>query len=160
MRARCSFILEIQQQAMKFRNYSWGVYIDGTFAYSSDFSLKENIREISSKRCSEILKYVKPKTFNFTHLNEEKNKVNHIGYIAQDFESVIPKEWEGIITTDNKGHKRLDYCKTAVITHGALQHLMGEYEELKDLVKSMKKEMATMKGEITRIKKKNKDESD
>ena len=102
----------------------------------------------------------KPKTFNFTHLNEEKNKVNHIGFIAQDFERVILKEWEGIITTDKKGHKRLDYCKTAVIAHGALQHLMGEYEELKDLVKTMKKEMATMKGEITRIKKKNKDESD
>ena len=26
-----------------------GVYIDGTFAYSSDFTLKENIKEIDSK---------------------------------------------------------------------------------------------------------------
>ena len=34
--------------------------------------------------------------------------------------------------TDNKGNKRLDYCKTAVITHGALQHLIEEYEGLKD----------------------------
>ena len=131
-----------------------GVYIDGTFAYSSDFTLKENIKEISSKKCYEIVKYVKPKTFNFTHLNEEKNKVNHIGYIAQDVESAIPREWEGIITTDNKGHKRLDYCKTAVITHGAVQELIKEHEELKDLVKTMKKEMATMKAEITKLKNK------
>ena len=135
-----------------------GVYIDGTFGYSSDFSLKENINEISSKKCYEILKYVKPKTFNFTHLNEEKNKVNHIGYIAQDIEQVIPREWQGIITTDNKGHKRLDYCKTAVITHGALQHLIKEHEELTDLVKTMKKEMATMKGEMAKLKKKIKDD--
>ena len=49
-----------------------GVYIDGTFGYSSDFSIKENIKEISSKKCYEIIKYVKPKTFNFTHLNKEK----------------------------------------------------------------------------------------
>ena len=133
-----------------------GVYIDGTFGYSSDFSLKENIKEINSKKCYEIVKYVKPKTFNFTHLNDEKNKVNHLGYVAQDVESVIPKDWEGIVTTDKKGHKRLDYCKTAVITHGALQHLMGEYEELKELVKTMKKEMATMKGEITKLKGKGK----
>ena len=117
-----------------------GVYIDGTFAYSSDFTLKENIKEIDSKKCYEIVKYVKPKTFNFTHLNEEKNKVNHIGYIAQDVESVIPQEWEGIITTDNKGHKRLDYCKTAVITHGALQHLIKEVEDLKKEVKKLKGE--------------------
>ena len=137
-----------------------GVFIDGTFGYSSDFSLKDNVKEINSKKCYEITKYVKPKTFNFTHLNEDKNKVNHIGYIAQDYEQVVPKEWEGIITTDNKGHKRLDYCKTAVITHGALQHLMKEHEELTDLVKTMKKEMATMKGELTKLKKKIKDDSD
>ena len=133
-----------------------GVYIDGTFGYSSDFSIKENIKEINSKKCYEIIKYVKPKTFNFTHLNEDKNKVNHIGYIAQDFESAIPKDWEGIITTDKKGHKRLDYCKTAVITHGALQHLINDYEDLKELVKAMKKEMAMMKGEITKLKGKGK----
>ena len=137
-----------------------GVFIDGTFGYSSDFALRDNVKEINSKKCYEITKYVKPKTFNFTHLNEDKNKVNHIGYIAQDYEQVVPKEWEGIITTDNKGHKRLDYCKTAVITHGALQHLMKEHEELTDLVKTMKKEMATMKGELTKLKKKIKDDSD
>ena len=137
-----------------------GVFIDGTFGYSSDFSLKENVKEVSSKKCYEIIKYVKPKTFNFTHLNEEKNKVNHLRFVAQDYEQVVPKEWEGIITTDNKGHKRLDYCKTAVITHGALQHLMKEHEELTDLVKTMKKEMATMKGELTNLKKKIKDDSD
>ena len=118
-----------------------GVYIDGTFAYSSDFTLKENIKEVDCKKCYEIVKYVKPKTFNFTHLNEEKNTVNHIGYIAQDVESAIPREWEGIITTDNKGHKRLDYCKTAVvITHGALQHLIKEVEDLKKEVRKLKGE--------------------
>ena len=117
-----------------------GVFIDGTFGYSSDFSLKDNIKEIDSKKCYEIIKYVKPKTFNFTHLNEEKNKVNHIGYMAQDVQSVIPKEWDGVITTDNRGHKRLDYCKTAVITHGALQHLIKEVEDLKKEVKKLKGE--------------------
>ena len=131
-----------------------GVYIDGTFGYSSDFSIKDNVKEISSKKCYDIVKYVKPKTFNFTHMNEEKNKVNHLGYVAQDLEKVMPKEWEGIITTDNKGHKRLDYCKTAVITHGAVQELIKEHEELKELVKTMKKEMATMKGELTKLQNK------
>ena len=67
---------------------------------------------------------------------------------------MIPKEWEVIKTTDNKGHKRLDYCKTAAITHGAVQELIKEHEELTDLVKAMKKEMATMTGGITKLKNK------
>ena len=125
-----------------------GVYIDGTFGYSSDFLLKRNIKEVDSKKCYEIIKYVKPKTFNFKHLNEEKNKVNHLGFIAQDFEQVLPEEWEGIITEDNKGNKRLDYCKTAVITHGAVQHLIKEVEDLTDLVKTMKKEIAKLKKKV------------
>ena len=74
-------------------------------------------------KCYEIGKYVKPKTFNFTRLNEEKNKVNHLGYVAQDFEKVVPREWEGIKKkTDDNGHKRLDSCKTAVITHRVVKH--------------------------------------
>ena len=137
-----------------------GVFIDGTFGYSSDFTIKDNVKEVDSKKCYEIIKYVKPKTFNFTHMNEEKNKVNHLGFIAQDFETVMPKKWEGVVTTDNKGHKRLDYCKTAVITHGAVQHLIGEYEDLKELVKTMKKEMTSLKSEITKLRKKIKDDSD
>ena len=32
-----------------------GVYIDGTFGYSSDFSLKENVKEVNSKKCYEII---------------------------------------------------------------------------------------------------------
>ena len=110
------------------------------------------------KKCYEIIKYVKAKTFNFTHLNEEKNKVNHLGYIAQDIEKAIPKEWEDIIIDDKNGYKRNDYMKTAIITHGALQHLIIDYEDLEELVKSMKKEMATMKGEITKLKGKGKGE--
>ena len=132
-----------------------GVYIDGTFGYSSDFSLKDSIKDIDSKKCYEIIKYVKPITLNFTHLNEEKNKVNHLGFIAQDFEQVIPTKWEGIITTDNKGHKRLDYCKTAVITHGALQHLTKEVEDLKKEVKKLKGEESPKPKAKTKAKSKN-----
>ena len=132
-----------------------GVYIDGTFGYSSDFLLKRNIKEVDSKKCYEIIKYVKPKTFNFKHLNEEINKVNHLGCIAQDFEQVLPEEWEGIITEDNKGNKRLDYCKTAVITHGALQYLINEVEELKKEIRKLKDEASPKAKAKPKAKSKN-----
>ena len=50
--------------------------------------------------------------------------------------------------------------KTAVITHGAVKEIIKEHEELTGLVKAMKKEIATMKGEITKLKKKIKGDSD
>ena len=44
----------------------------------------------------------------------------------------------GAIATGKKGDKRLQYCKAAVATHGAVQHLIGEYEGFGDLVETMK----------------------
>ena len=50
--------------------------------------------------------------------------------------------------------KLLAYNKTAVVLWGAVQHLVSEKDELLEMVKSMKKEILTMKGEITKLKKK------
>ena len=53
---------------------------------------------------------------------------------------------------NEKNMKLLAYNKTSVTLWGAVRELTREKDELTDLVKSMKKEMATMKGEITRLK--------
>ena len=52
----------------------------------SDFALKDG-----TITCYEIMKYVKPETFHFTHLNDCENTVNHLGVVAQGFERVMPK---------------------------------------------------------------------
>ena len=41
---------------------------------------------------------------------------------------------------------------TTPLLWSALQHALNEIDEMKDLFKTMKKEMATMKGEITKLK--------
>ena len=48
----------------------------------------------------------------------------------------------------------INYGKTNVLLFGAVKELIKEKDELTDLVKVMKKEMTTMKGEITKLKNK------
>ena len=125
---------------------------------TSDFKLKENIKEVNTKDCYSVVKYIKPKTFNFA---KDEDKKSNLGFIADDVKNAkLPPEWDNIIFYNDDGMKLLAYNKMTVILWGALQHLISEKDELFDLVKTMKKEMATMKGEITKLKKKIKDDSD
>ena len=123
---------------------------------TSDFKLKENIKEVNIKECYSVVKYIKPKTFTFV---KDEDKKSNLGFIADDVKNAkLPPEWDNIIFYNDDGMKLLAYNKMTVILWGALQHLISEKDELFDLVKTMKKEMATMKGEITKLKKKIKDD--
>ena len=123
---------------------------------TSDFKLKENIKEVNTKDCYSVVKYIKPKTFTFV---KDEDKKSNLGFIADDVKNAkLPPEWDNIIFYNDDGMKLLAYNKMTVILWGALQHLISEKDELFDLVKTMKKEMATMKGEITKLKKKIKDD--
>ena len=44
---------------------SSGLHVNGTSTETSDGRLKENLSEINSKTCYDIVKYIKPKEFNF-----------------------------------------------------------------------------------------------
>ena len=66
----------------------------------------------------------------------------------------MPKESDKIIYYNDDGMKFLEYTKTAVILWGAVQHFTSEKDELSEMVKSMKIEIATMRGEITKLNKK------
>ena len=96
------------------------------------------------------------KTCNF--INDEEKKSN-LGFIADDVKDAkIPKEWDNIIYHNEDNMKLLAYNKMTVVLWGAVKELMTEKDELVELVKSMKKEMTTMKGEITKLKGKGKGE--
>ena len=72
----------------------------------------------------------------------------------------MPKEWDNIIYYNEEGIKLLAYNKMSVVLWGCVQQVINEKDELLEMVKTMKKEMSTMKSEITKLKKKNKDDSD
>ena len=75
-----------------------GVFADAltasAFNTASDFRLKENIKEIPTKACYDIVKYVRVKEFN---MKGKENK--QVGCIAQDvMTSKIDKEWSNFVS--------------------------------------------------------------
>ena len=118
---------------------------------TSDKKLKENIKEVNDKECYRVVNYIRPTTFK---LISDETKRSDIGFIADDdfIDIIMPSEWDNVVFENEKNMKLLAYNKTSVILWGAVRELIREKDELTDLVKSMKKEMATTKGEKTRSK--------
>ena len=114
---------------------STGLHVTGTATETSDERLKENITEVSSKTCYDVVKYIKPKEFNFKGKEERE-----IGFIAQDIpNSKMPKTWSKMIMkdTDNE-YLRLNYIKMNVVLWSAVQELMKEVDDLKKEIKKIK----------------------
>ena len=117
---------------------------------TSDAKLKENIKEINTKECYKAVKFIKPKTYNFI---KDESKKSNLGMIADDIrDAKLPPEWDNIIYYNEEGIKLLAYNKLTVVFWGCMQEVIKEKDDLYDLVKTMKKEIATMKGEITKLK--------
>ena len=118
---------------------SAGLHVNGTATETSDARLKEDIKEINSKTCYDIVKCIKPKEFNFIGKEEKE-----IGFIAQDIpNSKMPKHWSKMVMKDNDDvYLRLNYIKMSVVLWGAVQEMM--------------KEITHLKGEITKLKGKGK----
>ena len=111
---------------------------------TSDFKLKENIKEVNTKDCYSVVKYIKPKTFNFV---KDEDKKSNLGFIADDVKNAkLPPEWDNVIFYNDDGMKLLAYNKMTVILWGAVQE--------------MQKEITSLKGELTKLKKKMKNDSD
>ena len=118
---------------------SAGLHVNGTATETSDARLKEDIKEINSKTCYDIVKYIKPKEFNF--IGKEGKE---IGFIAQDIpNSKMPKHWSKMVMKDTDDeYLRFNYIKMNVVLWGAVQEMM--------------KEITHLKGEITKLKGKGK----
>ena len=120
---------------------STGLHVNGTATETSDGRLKEDIKEINCKKCYDIVKYIKPKEFNFIGKEERE-----IGFIAQDIHnSKMPKHWTKIVMKDTDDeYLRLNYIEMNVVLWGAVQEMM--------------KEITHLKAEITKLKGKGKGE--
>ena len=126
----------------------------GSIGPSSDKRLKENIKEINSKKAVDLVKYIVPKTYKFID-KEKYGDRSHVGMVANDFlTDKMPSEWGNIVREGKGKYLRFDYSATTSILWSALQHALNEIDEMKDLFKTMKKEMTTMKGELTKLKNK------
>ena len=92
---------------------------------TSDKKLKDNIEDVDED-CSEIVKKVNVKTFNY---KSDDKKKNHIGFIAQDVKEVLPKKFEAVVNNDGE-HMGINYGKMSTILWKALQEETAKTEYL------------------------------
>ena len=115
---------------------STGVYVNGALDNSSDVRLKENIKEVNSKTFVDMVKYIKPKEFNYIDKDDK-----HIGFIADDvLSSKMPKHWYNIVHKGSEGYLRMDYSKMVVPLWGCVQSLLCEVDDLKKEIKKLKRD--------------------
>ena len=113
---------------------STGLHINGALTETSDRRLKENVKEIDAKKCIELVKYIKPKTYNY--IGQSKKCV---GYIADDFKTKkMPEEWDNIVFEGKDDYLRMDYGKTTPILWSALQTALNKIEKLEKEIKALK----------------------
>ena len=113
---------------------STGLHINGALTETSDKRLKENVEEIDAKKCIELVKYIKPKTYNYIGQSQKC-----VGYLADDFKTKkMPEEWDNIIFEGKDDYLRMDYGKTTPLLWSALQSALNDIDDLKKEVKKLK----------------------
>ena len=128
----------------------------GSIAPSSDKRLKEDIKEINRNKAVDLIKYIVPKTYKYID-KEKYGDRSCVGVVANDFlTDKLPKEWGNLVIEDKEGYLRFDYSATTPILWSALQHTIKENEEMKEMLKEMKKSIIYLKGELTKLKNKDK----
>ena len=122
----------------------------------SDERLKKNMKDVESNYC-ECVKNVKIKTFEY---KDEKYKYNDkYGFIAQELQKHIPKEFNNIVKEtkpkkdEGDPYLSINYMKLSLVLWGALQetltkveHLEASVYELQEQLKDNKKPKAKAKS--------------
>ena len=104
---------------------STGLRVNGASTETSDRRLKENVKEIDAKKCIELVKYIKPKTYNYIGQSQKC-----VGYIADDFKTKkMPEEWDNIVFEGKDDYLRMDYGKTTPILWSALQTALNKIDK-------------------------------
>ena len=140
-----------------------GVVLSGELNDTSDLRKKYDIKNVEHN-FTDIVKQIEPKTFK---LNDEKEigiTKNHIGFIADEIETVIPKEFENIINENDEGIKMLNYVKLSSVLWGCVKEQINKIQNLEasvyELQEAMKELIKPKPKPKPKPKKKSKDKSD
>ncbi len=105
------------------------LYVGGVMTSSSDVRLKKNIRPLEDGMLEKI-KSIQPVRYNY---KTEPDNVEHIGFIAQDVETVFP---EFVRAPNADGFRTLDYSRITSILVKCISELQKQIDDLKSKVNS------------------------
>ena len=116
-------------------SFNKDVYVGGTVTSSSDIRLKCNIKDFKRQN-EKFLDKIDPIRTVLYNYKEDESLIQHVGFIAQDFETTFP---ELLRRPNSDGYYSLDYQKMSVV--------------LLECVKELKQEIHNLRSEINDIKK-------
>jgi hypothetical protein len=108
-------------------SFSKDVFVGGTITSSSDIRLKENIKPFKNEKESYLAKIDDIRTIKYNYINDT-SLTKHIGFIAQDFESICP---ELLRRPDDHGYYTFDYQKMTVILLECIKELKEQIKEIR-----------------------------
>ena len=108
---------------------------------TSDKRKKDNIQDVDED-CVDLVKKIKVKTYNLKH--DEKKK-NHIGFIADDLQEILPKQFEAIVDTSGE-FLGVNYGKMTAVLTKALQETLIKVEHLESRLFEVEDELKELKG--------------
>ena len=111
---------------------------------TSDKRKKENIEDVDED-CVDLVKKINVKTYNLKH--DEKKK-NHIGFIADELQEILPKQFEAIVDTSGE-FLGINYGKMTAVLTKALQETLNKVEHLEASMYEMMEEIKELKGKKT-----------
>ena len=126
------------------------VYCNALFE-TSDKRLKENIEDVDED-CSNIVKKINVKTFN---MKGDEQKKNHIGFIADELQELLPKKFEGVVDKNGE-YLGVNYGKMTAVLIKALQETLTKVEHLESSVYELQEELKEYKKPKPKAKSKSK----
>ena len=124
------------------------VYCNALFE-TSDKRLKENIKDVDED-CSDIVKKINVKTFN---MKGDDQKKNHIGFIADELQELLPKKFEGVVDKSGE-YLGVNYGKMTAVLIKALQETLNKVEHLEASVYELQEELKEYKKPKAKAKSK------
>ena len=116
------------------------VYCNALFE-TSDKRLKENIEDVDED-CSDIVRKINVKTFN---MKGDEQKKNHIGFIADELQELLPKKFEGVVDKNGE-YLGVNYGKMTAVLIKALQETLNKVEHLESRLFEAEDEIKALKG--------------
>ena len=107
------------------------VYCNALFE-ASDKRLKENIEDVDED-CSNIVKRINVKTLN---MKGDDKKKNHIGFIADELQELLPKKFEGVVDKNGE-YLGVNYGKITAVLIKALQETLNKVKHLESSVNEL-----------------------
>ena len=126
------------------------VYCNALFE-TSDKRLKENIEDVDED-CSDIVRKINVKTFN---MKGDEQKKNHIGFIADELQELLPKKFEGVVDKNGE-YLGVNYGKMTAVLIKALQETLTKVEHLEASVYELQEELKEYKKPKAKAKAKSK----